>query len=69
MKKLSKADIPKGYKYAAVNINGKAYAFKTKPIACLVYSWRPVNDDEEFQRIEGNFDWYDWQNSLVSVED
>jgi hypothetical protein len=69
MKKLSKSDIPEGYKYAAVNINGKAYAFKIKPIACLAYSWRPVNDDEEFQRIEGNFDWHDWQNSLVSVED
>ena len=69
MKKLSKEDIPEGYKYAAVNINGKAYAFKTKPIARFGYSWRTVKDNEEFKPIEGNFDWEDWQNSLVSVED
>ncbi len=69
MKKLSKEDIPEGYKYAAVNLDGKAYAYKTKPISCFGYSWRPINDDEEFKRIKGNFDWEDWQNSLVSLED
>jgi hypothetical protein len=69
MKKLTKADIPEGYKYAAVNINGKAYAFKSKPLPCFDFSWQTVKDDEEFERIKGNFDWEDWQNSLVSVED
>jgi len=69
MKKLTKRDIPSGYKYAAVNLNGKAYAFKSKPIPCFGYSWRTVNDSEEVERIKGNFDCEDWQNSLVSIED
>jgi len=34
-KKLSKSDIPEGYKYAAVNLDGKAYAFKSKPFLVL----------------------------------
>jgi len=69
MKKLIKADIPEGFKYAAVNLDGKAYAFKSKPLPCFDFSWQTVKDDEEFERIKGNFDWEDWQNSLVSVED
>jgi hypothetical protein len=69
MKKLSKTDIPEGYKYAAVNYYGKAYAFKSKPISRFGYVWRTANDNEKFESIEGYFDWHDWQNSLVSVED
>jgi hypothetical protein len=66
---LTSEHIPPEYKYAAVNLNGKAYAFKSKPIISIFFDWRPANGSEEFQRIEGNFDWYDWKNSLVSVED
>jgi hypothetical protein len=69
MKKLSKENIPEGFKYAAVNLDGKAYAFKSKPLPCFDYCWQTVDDSEEFERIKGNFDWQDWQNSLVSLED
>jgi hypothetical protein len=69
MKKLTKADIPEGYKYAAVNYYGIAYAFKAMPIICYNCLWLPTKSVGGYTRIKGNFDWEDWQNSLVSVED
>ena len=68
MKKLTKADIPEGYKYAAVNLDGKAYAYKEKPLMRLKYIWLPSNF-KGLKKIEGNFDYHDWKNSLISIHE
>jgi hypothetical protein len=65
MRKLSKSDIPKGYKYAAVDADGLAFAYKSKPV-CSVNSWLCLGKNVYL----GNyFDTNNWQNSLISIDD
>ena len=65
MKKLSKADIPGGYSYAAVDADGLAFAYKSRPV-CSLNSWLCMGKNVY---LGNDFDWHNWQNSLVSVED
>ena len=67
MKKLTKADIPEGYCYAAVDDGGWAWAYKSKP-NIEYYQWN-VGKGSDPKHIGSDFDDSDWQNSLVSVED
>jgi len=62
MKKLSKSDIPEGYVYAAIDSNGQAYAYLSKPGLHKDY-WHL--HDKYFKLISDDFDSEGWQNSLV----
>jgi hypothetical protein len=69
MKILNQDYIPQeqGYKFAAVDSNGSAYAYKTKPSAGLTM-WETNDSSEKYHFIGNNFDTLDWENSLVSVD-
>jgi hypothetical protein len=68
MKILIKELIPEGFKFAAVDSNGSAYAYKTKPSAGLTM-WETNILYEWTYFIGDNFHALDWKNSLVSVEE
>ena len=65
LKKLTAADIPQGYNYAAVDANGQTYAYVLKPElqksgwCCLACNYKLISSQ---------YDASDWQNSLVSRE-
>ena len=65
---LDKKDIPKGYKYAAVNRDGNAYAYKKKPFL-YIYEWKANDTSIGASRWIAMRNAENWQNSLVSVED
>lgn len=65
-KKLTAANIPEGYSYAAVDEDGEGVAYKYKPFFADDYSeWCCYSG--EYKKI-GQFDTSDWKNSLVSRE-
>jgi hypothetical protein len=65
-KKLTAADIPEGYNYAAVYSSGNTVAYKTKPVLFAGdFEWVCYTNDSKGI---GVFDASDWQNSLVSRE-
>jgi hypothetical protein len=66
MKTLIESDIPDGYKFAAVDEDGIAYAFKTIPElnrndAC----WYPTDEENSLLRVGEDFDATNWTTSLV----
>jgi hypothetical protein len=66
MKTLMESDIPDGYKFAAVDEDGIAYAFKTIPElnrndAC----WYPTDEENSLLRVGEDFDATNWTTSLV----
>jgi len=66
MKTLMENDIPNGYKFAAVDKDGIAYAFKTIPElnrndAC----WYPTDEENSLLRVGEDFDATNWTTSLV----
>jgi hypothetical protein len=66
MKTLMENDIPEGYKFAAVDEDGIAYAFKTIPElnrndAC----WYPTDEENSLLRVGEDFDATNWTTSLV----
>ena len=66
MKTLMESDIPDGYKFAAVDDDGIAYAFKTIPElnrndAC----WYPTDEENSLLRVGEDFDATNWTTSLV----
>ena len=66
MKTLMENDIPDGYKFAAVDEDGIAYAFKTIPElnrndAC----WYPTDEENSLLRVGEDFDATNWTTSLV----
>ena len=63
LKKLTAADIPDGYNYAAVDASGNGFTYQGKPKR-LNTIW--VNTDDMDHVPIGSFDATDWQNSLVS---
>lgn len=65
-KKLTAADIPDGFSYAAVNENGSGYAFKTRPLLSGLF-WAGGCELDSYEFL-GGFDSGNWQNSLVSRE-
>jgi hypothetical protein len=65
MKKLTKQDIPQGFNWASVDSDGKAFAFKEKPIQCK-NEW--VGQCSTYFMGYG-FDNTDWQNSIISIFD
>jgi len=63
---LTVEDIPQGYKFAAVDEDGIAYAFKTIPElnrndAC----WYPTDEENSLLRVGEDFDATNWTTSLV----
>jgi hypothetical protein len=67
MQKLTENDIPEGYKFAAVDEDGIAYAFKTIPElnrndAC----WYPTDEENSLLRVGEDFDATNWTTSLVA---
>lgn len=67
LKKLTAADIPEGYSYAAVDKDGSAYAYFEKPTALRCVWVNEYLEQNAFFIGEG-FDPSDWANSLVSRE-
>jgi hypothetical protein len=73
MKKLSKADIPEGYKYAIVEDDGCAWATIVKPTLYREYKYGVLIDvywqfiDLSSRLIGKGFDTHDWQNSLIEA--
>ena len=65
LKKLTAADIPEGFNYAAVDASGNGFAYQGKPKR-LNTLW--VNNDDMDHVFIGLFDATDWQNSLVKRE-
>jgi hypothetical protein len=65
-KKLTSADIPDGFSYAAVNENGSGYAFKTRPLLSGLF-WAGGCEIDGYEFL-GGFDSSDWENSLVCRE-
>lgn len=65
LKKLTAADIPEGFNYAAVDASGNGFAYQGKPKQ-LNTLW--VNNDEMDHVLIGLFDASDWRNSLVTRE-
>lgn len=66
-KKLTKADIPTGYFYAAVDKNGQASAYISKPELHDAYWWSSSkNFDEDFVIIGEEFESENWQNSIIA---
>ena len=66
-KKLTMGHIPRGYSYAAVNANGRAYAFDDEPEPQNNGTWdfKYCNGKKLFI---GKFDSTDWENSVVPNE-
>lgn len=64
-KKLTAADIPEGYNYAAVDEDGEAFAYQEHPLI-IVTCWKGTCRNPKF--LGNNFDASDWENSLVSRE-
>lgn len=61
MKTLMESDIPDGYKFAAVDDDGTAYAHQTKPIITANGEWKSM-----FKFIIGSgFDNSNWEHSLI----
>lgn len=67
LKKLTAADIPQSYNYAAVDKHGSAYAYFEKPTA-LRCVWVNEYLEQNAFFIGQGFDASDWQNSLLSRE-
>lgn len=65
LKKLTAADIPEGYNYAAVDSSGNGFTYQGKPKR-LNTIW--VNADDMDHFFIGQFDPGDWKNSLISRE-
>jgi hypothetical protein len=74
-KKLSKTDIPLGYKYAIIDRDGYAWATKYKPTLVRErtygYFFREYWADYAIDRrlIGKGFSVSDWQNSLIQIDD
>lgn len=67
-KKLKVEDIPEGYNYAAMDSDGCAYAFKSRPILDEDGGiWKCSKETEGVRRIAW-FEPSDWKNSLISRE-
>jgi hypothetical protein len=64
--KLSSIDIPSGYKYAAVNQDGNAFAFKNNPDRTIDFWYDDSEEDEEDSIFIGRFNSLHWEHSLVS---
>lgn len=68
LKKLTIGHIPGGYSYAAVNADGRAYAFEDEPEPLNNGTW-----DYKYctgkKLFIGKFDSTDWQNSVVPNEE
>jgi hypothetical protein len=74
MKKLTKSDIPDGYKYAIVTDRGNAWATIKKPTLYREYKYGVLIDvywqfiDSSSRLIGKGFDTSDWQNSLIEAD-
>jgi hypothetical protein len=66
-KKLTAKDIPSSYSYAAVDPNGKAFAFDLKPQneGHQVIGWYCASFDGRIRFIGNGFDVTNWENSLI----
>ena len=56
------AGLPPEYKFAAVDPNGRAFAYEQRPYVRIIFGF---SFDGMFHLIPGNFDATDWQNSLI----
>lgn len=65
LKKLTAADIPDGFNFAAVDSDGAAYAYIEKPRALNSFWNWPYNSERVYI---GRYNTTDWANSLVSRE-
>jgi hypothetical protein len=65
---LDKKDIPKGYKYAAVNRDGNAYAYKKKPFL-YIYEWKANDTSIGASRWIAMRNAENWQNSLITIDE
>jgi len=64
-KKLTAADIPEGYNFAAVDSDGQTYVYTQKP-SLAKSTWFSLGGNFKFFSLQ--FDASDWQNSLVCRE-
>jgi IS30 family transposase len=64
---LDKKDIPEGFKYAAVNRDGNAYAYKKKPFLNK-YEWDNNDTSIEGRRWIAMRNAGNWKNSLISID-
>lgn len=65
LKKLTLADIPEGYNFAAIDSDGQTYVYTQKPTLGK-NTWHSLGGNFKFFSLQ--FDASDWQNSLVSRE-
>jgi hypothetical protein len=65
---LDEKDIPKGYKYAAVNRDGNAYAYKKKPVL-YKYEWKANDTSIGASRWIPMRNAANWKNSLISIDE
>jgi hypothetical protein len=63
LKRLTMGDIPKDYAWAAVDPDGNAYAFKSKPL--LLHSAATWIRNDSVHWIGDRFDTTNWENSLI----
>jgi hypothetical protein len=69
MKKLTVNDIPEGYKFAAVDSDGIAYAYDSAPVCDFEdIVWDIINKDTLMIMIGSGFDASDWKNSLIEKQ-
>ena len=65
LKKLTAADIPEGYNFAAIDSDGQTYVYTQKPTLGKA-TWHSLGGNFKFFSLQ--FDPSDWQDSLVSLE-
>jgi hypothetical protein len=65
---LDKKEIPKRYKYAAVNRDGNAYAYKKKPVLCK-YEWKANDKSIGASRWIAMRNAGNWRNSLITIDE
>jgi hypothetical protein len=69
MRKLTVKDMPEGYKFAAVDSDGIAYAYKSAPAFELNEGYWDIKDRKYYlHRIGSGFDSTNWENSLIKID-
>lgn len=66
-KRLKAQDIPSGFTYAAIDSDGQAYAYKSKPFI-FGNNWKS-SDNDSYGHPLGSFHTEDWKNSLIQLQE
>lgn len=66
-KRLKAQDIPSGFIYAAIDSDGQAYAYKSKPFI-FGNNWK-ASENDSYGYPLGSFHTEDWKNSLIQLQE